>query len=172
MSKLAERLLMLFSEALGLDAEYFLAGTTDHCNTLRAIHYFGLQDEPPSGQHRCGPHYDTGTLTLLVQDAPGLEIQLPGEDAWEAVSGIPEGSILVNIGDLLQRVSNEEWTSTFHRVPVPETAEERATPRHSIVLFQILAADCVVEAATEAGRRKYPPVTQGEYLMQHFDSMS
>ena len=149
----------------------------EHCNSLRLIHYYPLVDDGASdrGVYRCGPHYDTGSLTLLLQDRPGLEINpMNGaHSAWHPIRDLPPSAILVNIGDLMAQVSNDRWVSTYHRVPIPVDPIESASSRISIVLFQTLAADFRIESAVCAGETpKYTPTTQGAHLMQHFDSMS
>mmetsp|Transcript_3815 Transcript_3815/g.9008 ORF Transcript_3815/g.9008 Transcript_3815/m.9008 type:complete len:326 (+) Transcript_3815:16-993(+) len=165
MNVLAERLLSLCGQALGLAADHFESACRHHCNSLRAIHYYPVEGATAPGQLRCGAHSDTGSLTLLLPDSPGLEIQPRGVSEWIPVS-CPAESLVVNIGDLLQRVSNDKWLSTPHRVVVPESQVARSRARYSLVLFQILAADAVMQSV--GSDAKYPPVTQGEYLMGHF----
>ena len=60
---------------------------------------------------------------------------------------VPEGAVLVNLGDLLEAASGGVWRSTSHRVPIPAMGARRAQSRVSLVLFQILAADAEVGTA-------------------------
>ena len=89
-------------------------------NTTRIIHYPAYEGKLEDRQMRIGEHSDYGTITLLWQitDVPGLQVQdLNGE--WHPVpyaQALDEGSVVVNIGDLLQRWTNDYFVSTKHRV--------------------------------------------------------
>ena len=166
--------------ALGFPENHFTEACSDgeHCNSARAIWYPQISKdyEVAETQMRCGEHSDTGLLTLLWCDGPGLEIKPVGSEEWISVdmkglneskapdeklgtTSIPTNYFIVNIGDLLAKVSGDKWKSTPHRVPVPEKTDViRNQDRIVLVLFQILAADFPIQA----------DLTQGEYLFSHF----
>src|SRR5690606_35214903 len=130
---LTDRVLGLMALGLGLPEPFFAPFVDAHTSALRALRYPDLDvlgGEPPEpGQLRAGAHTDYGTLTLLRQDdAPGgLEVR--GTDGrWHAVPAV-DGAFVVNVGDALERWSNDRWRSTLHRVVVPPAG--RGTQRQS-----------------------------------------
>ena len=165
---------------LGLPENHFTKACSDgeHCNSARAIWYPKIKEEfeVAENQMRCGEHSDTGLLTLLWCDGPGLEIKPVGSEDWIAVDmkGLnkshimeencstkttPTNFFIVNIGDLLAKLSDGKWKSTPHRVPVPNKNDGIMNQdRIVLVLFQILAADFQI----------HKDLTQGEYLFSHF----
>ena len=184
-SRLGRGLLQLVAAALDLPLMHFdkASAPGEHANSARAIWYprIPVTRPPAPGQERCGAHSDTGALTLLWPDGPGLEIQPPpgaqlragadigdidgggdGRGGWVPVE-VPPGAVIVNVGDLLERVSGgRKWRSTPHRVRAPrgDRLLDPATNRDRLVLvlFLILAADFPIDATT----------TQGSYLYEHF----
>ena len=82
-----------------------LSKTTYHFSTMAAIHYPPLAVPSLPGQLWCGPHQDSGTLTIVWEDADGLEV-LPRESTeWKEVV-CPEDGLIVNLGDLMSRWTN------------------------------------------------------------------
>lgn len=165
---LAETLMIAFARALELPERYFLDRTGHAIATLRGINYERRPGEPDPapGQLRMGAHTDYGILTvLLADDVAGLQIHHGGE--WQEVPVRP-GTLLVNIGDMLARWTNDRWTSTLHRV-VPPPAAGGAMRRRSVARFLEPDPDCVIEclptccSATNPAR--YEPVVAGEWLL-------
>ena len=173
LASLVERLMSLMATGLGLDAGFFQPSIDEHTSALRMLHYPDLGSrriEP--GQLRAGAHSDYGTLTLLHQDdgPGGLQVRdVRGE--WHDVPPV-EGAYVVNVGDALERWTNDAWRSTLHRVVVP--GNEPSGERHSVVFFHNANWDAVIECLPgclgpgEAPR--YPPVTAGRHLMDKFRS--
>jgi isopenicillin N synthase-like dioxygenase len=130
--------------------------------TTRAINYErapGAPDPEP-GQMRMGAHTDYGVLTvLLADDQPGLQVFR--DDRWHDVAA-PRGTFVCNLGDMLERWTNDRWTSTLHRV-VPRTAHRRALAR-----FLDCPPDLVVETIptciTADRPARYEPVNAGAWL--------
>src|SRR3546814_4918770 len=108
------------------------------------------------------PHTDYGCLTLLWQDdVGGLEVKTTACE-WVTAHPIP-GTLVVNVGDLLARWTNDEFVSTPHRV-----VNRKGVARHSMVLAFDPDFDTVVDPAVacRAGEApKYPAVTCGEYVL-------
>jgi isopenicillin N synthase-like dioxygenase len=113
MERLAATILGLFAEAMGLPTEHFAPSTDRHLSALRALDY---PEGAASGTVRAGAHTDYGTLTILRPDPDvgGLEVVAP-DGAWVEVPKV-DGGFVVNIGDLMQRWTNDRWRSTLHRV--------------------------------------------------------
>ena len=175
LSALADRVMSLMATGLGLSADYFASFIYRHTSALRALRYpdlGGVRPEP--GQLRAGAHSDYGTLTLLRQDdAPGgLEVR--GVDGgWHLVPAV-HGAYVVNVGDALERWTNDQWRSTVHRVVVPSVDSGRDCTRQSMAFFHNANWDAVIECLPTClapdGTAKYAPVTAGDHLMSKFRS--
>lgn len=149
MENLAGDLLEAFALALEQDADWFKDKTDKHRCALRALNYPDLETAPAAGQLRASPHTDYGTLTILMpDDAPG-GLQVKGKDgSWLPVPYMP-GHYVINIGDLMQRWTNDQWVSTIHRVVPPTQAEvdsRDSCRRQSVAFFHNVNADVLVEA--------------------------
>lgn len=117
---------------LGLNEYYFDPFIDQGNSILRAIHYPPITHEPASAI-RAEQHEDINLITLLVgASADGLEI-LSKKDEWVAVTSLPE-QIVVNVGDMLQRLTNNKLRSTTHRVVNPDRSLWH-TSRFSIPFF-------------------------------------
>lgn len=157
--------------ALALDlgeAEDYFAHRTDMGDSkLRLLHYPPIDDlDTPA--LRSGAHEDINLITLLVGSGEaGLEVKAR-DGSWIAVDTIP-GTIICNIGDMLQRYTNDVLPSTTHRVVNP-TGAGRLVPRYSSPYFLHLNADVVIEAlpscVTPDRPARYPPITARDYLME------
>ncbi|MBD2104693.1 isopenicillin N synthase family oxygenase [Leptolyngbya sp. FACHB-261] len=155
--------------ALGLDLpESFFQVRHGQNNILRLIHYPPLHQEPEPGQLRSGTHTDYGSFTLLFQDnVGGLEI-CTAQGEWIAAPPIP-GTVIVNIGDLLQQWTNQELRSTWHRVAIPTGAKVQQS-RYSSAFFCEPNNDVEVAClSTCQGPERPPlhaPVIAGEHLRE------
>ena len=142
-------------------------GTPENKTTLRILNYPNMT-ELKEGQIRLGEHSDYGTFTLLFQDQiGGLEVRSRKEEGFIPASPI-EGTILVNIGDLLQRWTNDELISTRHRVVVPRDELKRSTPRQSAAFFVHPDNDVIIECLDGSGH--YPPISSLDYLNHRLDA--
>jgi isopenicillin N synthase-like dioxygenase len=132
---------------------------------LRAIHYPPITEEPNSAI-RAEQHEDINLITLLVgASAGGLQL-LTMDNEWKDI--VPEeDEIVINVGDMLQRLTNNYLKSTTHRVINPPR-EEWHKPRLSIPFFMhpISKMDltCLKETVTAERPLAYKPITAGEYL--------
>jgi isopenicillin N synthase-like dioxygenase len=175
MASLVERLMSMMAVGLGLPADFFVPSIDRHTSALRVLHYPDLAGrglEP--GQLRAGAHSDYGTLTLLRQDdAPGgLEVRgVDGE--WHPVPAV-EGAYVVNVGDALERWTNDAWRSTVHRVVVPPTDAVGSTERQSMAFFHNANWDarleCIPTCVAPGDVPRYEPITAGRHLMDKFRS--
>jgi isopenicillin N synthase-like dioxygenase len=175
MAGLVSRVMAAMAIGLGLDAGWFEPFIDRHTSALRALHYPDLSGQHvEQGQLRAGAHTDYGTLTLLRQDdAPG-GLQLRGADGeWHDVPAVP-GAFVVNVGDALQRWTNDRWRSTLHRVVVPPRDADRDCERYSMAFFHNANWDAVIECIPTCRAHgepaRHPPVTAGRHLMDKFRS--
>ena len=153
---------------LGLDEHYFDDKVNCGNSILRALHYPPIEDKGTPSV-RAGAHEDINLITLLVGSyQSGLQI-LTRDDQWIPVSIIP-GTIVVNIGDMLQRLTNHVFRSTTHRVVNPKD-DGAAQSRFSIPFFLHPNPDFLIETleqcVTEDNPNRYPePITANDYLLQ------
>ena len=152
----ASKLLSLLAVSLGKDANFVSSWLEDSLSTLRLLHYppVAQAEQGQSMQQEagvrlsCTPHTDSGILTLLHQDATGgLEV-LNAAGEWIPAPYIA-GSIVVNIGDLMARVSGSRFKATMHRVRAPLTDSDTQGAkfgRFSIPFFFEPGEACVVSA--------------------------
>lgn len=171
MAALASRLLSMMAVALDLPADHFEPLIDRHTSAMRALDYPGRAEVAAAGVDAderlgAGAHTDYGTLTVLLADdgVPGLQVLGP-DGAW--IDVIPEpGALVVNLGDAMERWTNDRWRSTLHRVIVPP---ER---RQSIAFFHNANWDAVIEclpACLGAGESpRYRPIQAGPHLMDKF----
>ena len=169
MEDLAARLMRIFAVALDLPERYFDDKIDHHFNTCPTNHYPVVEDPEP-GQLRAGEHTDFGSLTILAfNDAPGgLQVRMP-DDSWLDLAARP-GELVVNIGDMMARWTNDRWKSTVHRVVNPPQAGPAVARRQSIGYFLHPNFDTRVEClptCRDAGRPpRYAPIMAGEHMRE------
>lgn len=150
---------------LGLN-ETFFDDKIHHGNSiLRPIHYGPILQDPGDAV-RAGAHEDINLITLLMgASADGLQI-LNKQGEWIAVTALPD-HLVVNVGDMLQRLTNNRLRSTTHRVVNPPR-EQWGSSRYSIPFFlhprSEMRLDCLPECITNDRPLAYAPISAGEYL--------
>ncbi|TAE79021.1 MAG: isopenicillin N synthase family oxygenase [Bacteroidetes bacterium] len=150
---------------LGLDEFYFDDKIHNGNSILRAIHYPPITHEPKSAV-RAAEHEDINLITLLMgASAEGLEV-LNKQNQWVGITALPD-QLVVNVGDMLQRLTNNRLKSTTHRVVNPPR-EKWSTSRFSIPFFlhpkSNMKLDCLTECISADNPIQYEPITAGEYL--------
>lgn len=163
----ARVLLRVIAAGRGLPDEFFDEHHVRADVTTRLLHYPQVDQRTSDDQLGCGAHSDYGCLTLLYCDGtPGLQLQRV-DDVWIDVE-VPPDAIVVNLGDLLQRWTNDVYRSTRHRVIPPVDRD-----RYSIPVFFNPQWQTVVESlpsCVSADRPAcYGPVLAGEYLQSRYD---
>ncbi|RMG86430.1 MAG: isopenicillin N synthase family oxygenase, partial [Bacteroidetes bacterium] len=163
--KAGGQLLRAIALHLELDENYFDDKIKDGNSILRAIHYPPITQEPKSAI-RAEQHEDINLITLLVgASAGGLQL-LNMHNEWVPIMP-EENEIVINVGDMLQRLTNNYLKSTTHRVVNPPR-EEWHLPRLSIPFFlhpvSQMDLTCLDICVTEENPLQYPPITAGEYL--------
>lgn len=168
LEKAGKELLRAIAEYLDLESNYFDAKVHNGNSILRPIHYFPIENPEliPPGAVRAAEHEDINLITLLVgASADGLEVKNT-EGKWIAARPAPH-QIVVNVGDMLQRLTNNKLASTTHRVVNPPT-EMMKQPRYSIPFFMHPRADMNLDALDscidENNPKAYEDITAGAYL--------
>ena len=161
------KVLRAIARFLAVDEEYFTDTVRDGNSVMRLLHYPPI-DQPSGNQIRAGAHEDINTITLLIgAEEAGLELQTK-DGRWLPVSPKP-GELVVNIGDMLQRLTNGRLRSTSHRVvnPAPDRASRA---RYSMPFFLHFRPDFMIEAlpgTVPAGEKPHwPPISSHDYLLE------
>ncbi len=156
-----------FAMSMGIDLQAFVRQMKEPIARSSIIYYPPQSRELGRSQFGVAPHTDYGCLTLLWQDqVGGLEVQ-NHQGEWVTAHPI-EGTLVVNVGDLLMRWSNDVFRSTPHRVINRQSCE-----RYSMVVawdpdFDTLIDPSIVCADQESAL--YPPIRCGEYVLSRFDA--
>jgi isopenicillin N synthase-like dioxygenase len=168
MDKVGARILSSIALYLGLRADWFDPAIEDGNSILRLLHYppiVGATD----GCIRAGAHEDINLITLLLgAEEAGLEILRP-DGSWMSVAP-PAGGIAVNVGDMLQRLTNHVLPSTTHRVVNP-TGERSKYSRYSMPYFLHLRSDFPIatlpSCVSAENPNRYPePILADDYLRE------
>lgn len=161
----ARELLRAIAIHLGIGEFYFDKHIHNGNSILRAIHYPPITQEPKSAV-RAEQHEDINLITLLVgASAEGLQL-LTKQGEWLDITA-PEGCLVINVGDMLQRLTNNRLKSTTHRVVNPPR-EKWHTARYSIPFFthprSEMRLDCLPGCIDAQHPIAYAPISAGEYL--------
>jgi isopenicillin N synthase-like dioxygenase len=152
---------------IGLDEFYFDKWAKNGNSILRPIHYPPITEEP-KGAVRAGAHGDINLITLLMgASAGGLQV-LRKDGEW--IDAIPEeDELVINVGDMLERLTNNKLRSTIHRVANPPK-EQWDSPRYSIPFFMHprseMSLNCLEECIDEEHPKAFADITAGEFLHQ------
>ncbi|HAU21884.1 MAG TPA: flavonol synthase [Erythrobacter sp.] len=163
------RVLEAIALHLGLDQDYFAATVEDGNSVMRLLHYPPLGDDAPEGAIRAAAHGDINTITLLLgAEEAGLEL-LTKQGEWKSVD-VPEGALVINVGDMLDRLTNSKLRSTTHRVVNPR-GEATKRSRFSMPFFLHFRPDYVIEtlpSCIEKGHESESsePISSHEFLQQ------
>ncbi len=150
---------------LNLKENYFDNKVKGGNSILRAIHYPPITTEP-KGAVRAAEHGDINLITILMgASAKGLEVQTRNGD-WISVTALPN-EVVVNIGDMMSRLTNDKLHSSIHRVVNPPK-ELWGTSRFSIPFFMHprseMKLNCLESCVNEQNPKKYTDITAGKFL--------
>jgi isopenicillin N synthase-like dioxygenase len=161
------KVLRAIARFLKVDEEYFTDTVRDGNSVMRLLHY-PAQTEATGNHIRAGAHEDINTITLLLgAEEAGLELKTK-DGRWIPVSPKP-GELVINIGDMLQRLTNGVLRSTSHRVvnPAPDRASHA---RYSMPYFLHFRPDFIIEAlpgtVPPGEQPKWPPISSHDYLQE------
>jgi isopenicillin N synthase-like dioxygenase len=161
------KILSAIARFLKLPEDYFVDTVKDGNSVMRLLHY-PAQTEPTGNHIRAGAHEDINTITLLLgAEEAGLELQTK-EGRWIPVSP-KKGELVINMGDMLQRLTNGYLRSTSHRVVNP-TPDRASHARYSMPFFLHFRSDFLIEAlpgtVPPGEQPKWPPITADDYLQE------
>lgn len=162
MTQLGTRLLACIALSIDLPEDYFAAGLQRPQCSVRLLHYPPQPADAQFNQLGAGAHTDWGSITLLLQDAVGgLEVQ---NSAGTWINAQPlAGSFIINIGQLMERLTNRLYKATLHRV-----LNNGMRDRYSVATFFDLDFDFTVECAPTCrdlnGGVVPPPITVGQHI--------
>ncbi len=157
---------------VGLDEMYFDQYIHNGNSILRPIHYPPIKSEPKNAV-RAAEHGDINLITLLMgASAAGLQVQSK-QGEWISVTALPE-QLVINVGDMLQRLTNNKLRSTIHRVINPPK-EEWGESRFSIPFFTHPKGDmplnCLENCIDEENPKAYEDCTAGEFLEERLKEL-
>ncbi|WKN40690.1 isopenicillin N synthase family dioxygenase [Tunicatimonas pelagia] len=163
-----KQLLRAIALYLNLEENYFDQHVHNGNSILRAIHYYPIKNPEavPDDAVRAAEHGDINLITLLMgASADGLQV-LRRDGAWIPITALPD-QIIVNVGDMLARLTNDTLKSTIHRVVNPPR-ELLGMPRYSIPFFMHPRADmdltCLDSCVSEDQPKQYEDMTAGAFL--------
>ncbi|EIN10878.1 Clavaminate synthase-like protein [Punctularia strigosozonata HHB-11173 SS5] len=179
--EIAKDILRLLARGLGLeDEDYFVKLHSGNYNQLRLLHYPPVPagDIESHKSSRMPAHTDWCTMTMLFQDdCGGLEVEVPNNPGVFVPAPPIKDALIMNVGDLLMRWSNDYLKSIHHRVGLPPTdfgdrftGPDRMTrARYSIPYFVApdprTLVECLSCGASQTTPAKYPPITWQDYRL-------
>ena len=151
---------------IGLDEFYFDPYVKEGNSILRPIHYPPITDEPKDGAVRAAAHGDINLITLLMgAQGKGLQVQNNNGEWIDAMAQPDE--LMINVGDMLSRHTNNKLKSTIHQVVNPPR-ELWGSSRYSIPFFMHPVSDmnlnCLSECIDEKNPKLFDDITAGDYL--------
>ena len=161
------RLLSAVARYLDLDPDYFEATVENGNSVLRLLHYPPIGADGPN--IRAGAHEDINTITLLLgAEEAGLQL-LDRDGDWLPVQPKP-GELAINVGDMLQRLTNNRLRSTTHRVLNP-APDRRGFSRYSMPFFLHFRPDYLIETLPQTIDADHPnlyptPISAHDYLFE------
>ncbi|BDI60212.1 isopenicillin N synthase family dioxygenase [Qipengyuania nanhaisediminis] len=161
------RVLEAIALSLGLERGFFAPTVEDGNSVMRLLHYPPLGPDAPEGAIRAAAHGDINTITLLLgAEEAGLQL-LTKSGEWHAVEA-EEGSLVINVGDMLERLTAGKLRSTTHRVVNPR-GEGAKRSRYSMPFFLHFRPDYVIEpleSCLAEGGEAEPAISSHDFLMQ------
>jgi len=155
---------------LNLPEHYFDDKVKQGNSILRAIHYYPIENPEavPPDAVRAAEHGDINLITLLMgASADGLQV-LRRDGKWIPITALPD-QLVVNVGDMLERLTNKKLKSTIHRVVNPPR-QLMNTPRYSIPFFMHPRSEmdltCLANCIDEENPKQFENITAGEFLEQ------
>ncbi len=154
---------------LDLEEDYFQDKIENGNSILRLLHYYPLKEEDLKNTSavRAAAHGDINLITLLMgANVEGLQAQtLDGQ--WLDVMPAPD-EIVINVGDMLARLTNDKLRSTIHQVINPKDKNKLKVSRYSSPFFlhphPNMDLSCLDSCVSEQNPKHYPDVTAGEFL--------
>ena len=152
---------------IGLDEFYFDDYVINGNSILRPIHYPPIVDKP-KGAERAAAHGDINLITLLMgAQGKGLQVQNVKGEWIDAIA--QEDELMINVGDMLSRLTNNKLKSTIHKVVNPPQ-ELWGTSRYSVPFFMhpvaTMKLNCLEECVSDSNPKAFEDITAGEFLTE------
>ena len=164
MTKLGKKLMKLSLMSVGIKDHSILNSFETPTIWLRLLHYPPIPKSSPKDLYGSAPHTDFGCLTILTQDGiGGLQVQTKNGD-WIDIPKV-EGSFVVNVGDMLHRLTNGLLRSTPHRV-INKSGQER----FSCPFFFDPHVNTNIQPLQGTGKPKFSPINFGEFLKTELEA--
>lgn len=170
LEKTGTQMLRAIAIYLGLPEKYFDDKIRNGNSILRPIHYFPIENPQavPADAVRAAEHGDINLITLLMgASADGLQV-LRRDNKWIPITALPD-QLVVNVGDMLERLTNKKLKSTIHRVVNPPK-DLMNTPRYSIPFFMHPRSEMSLAAlpgcVSSENPKLWEDITAGEFLDQ------
>ena len=164
MTKLGKKLMKLSLMSVGIKDHSILNSFETPTIWLRLLHYPPIPKSSPKDLYGSAPHTDFGCLTILTQDGiGGLQVQTKNGD-WIDIPKV-EGSFVVNVGDMLHRLTNGLLRSTPHRV-INKSGQER----FSCPFFFDPHVNTNIQPLQGTGKPKFSPINFGEFLRSELET--
>jgi len=165
--ELGQKLLEGFALALGMERAFFRGIYRHPLVRARLVHYPPQSESQDAGQFGAAPHTDWGCITVLWQDeVGGLQVR-NRSGQWIDAPPI-EGTFVINIGDMLERWSNDLFVSTPHRVVNASGRERYSIPVFYDPDFETVV-ECLPNCSGPDNPPKYPRTVAGEYITAQYD---
>lgn len=168
LEKAGKAMLQAIAIHLGLPEDYFEDKVAYGNSILRQIHYFPIEnpEDVPEDAVRAAEHGDINLITLLMgASADGLQV-LRKDGKWIPITALPD-QIVVNVGDMLERLTNNKLKSTIHRVVNPPK-EKMNSSRYSIPFFMHPRSEmdlsCLENCIDESHPKLHPDISAGGFL--------
>jgi len=170
LEKAGIQILRAIAVYLNLDEHYFDSKVRNGNSILRPIHYFPIENpgEVPEDAVRAAEHGDINLITLLMgASADGLQV-LRKDSHWIPITALPD-QIVVNVGDMMERLTNNVLKSTIHRVVNPPK-DKMGHSRYSIPFFMHphsqMALNCLENCVSVENPKRYEDISAREFLDQ------
>ncbi|PYH96498.1 oxidoreductase [Aspergillus ellipticus CBS 707.79] len=163
MNELALNILKVLARTLDLEENWFDAYGHESANTVRLLRYPPQEATASKDERGIGAHTDFAGITILLQDATG-GLQVWDREASQWADAVPfPGALVVNLGNLFMRWTNDRYLSNLHRV-INKSGRER----YSVPFFfsgnQDYLVECIPSCKAATEEAKYPPTTVGEWV--------
>jgi len=165
--ELGEHIMQALAVSLGYKKEFFDSFSKDPMCFFKMLHYPPQPTDANALQKGLGAHRDFGALTLLLQgDVPGLEVWDDDVKEWAAVPPI-EGAYVINLGNMFQQWTNDQYRSVVHRVVNYSGVERYSIPANFNGNPDFIVR-CIEKCRSKGEDEKYAPVTVEDYIRPQY----
>ncbi len=169
MTKFSHMLYRVFAQALDLPADYFLNDVDKPLDILRLLRYPTQNVVSDESQIGTGAHSDFDCFTILWQDPNGGLQALNREGVWINAPPV-DGTMLINVGDMMERWTNGKFVSTVHRV-INRSGRERYSMVFFVAPNYSTRIECIPSCYVTGMPSKYRPISAGDYIVTRYNEV-